>query len=306
MGKIDKKEIAECIASFLLDRTGNEFFDKWKAKRKISKILNEDNKNIERIFYTKKDSDLYNLVEEFIMNSAFKEVSFYSPMDLTIEQEEKLWEEFSNFIKKENKENYISGEYKNKIIRCINLHNKAINNIIIDDQGSFQMKMMHTQHQSVKNSLNYIINTLNTETKLQDKDDKLNFGVEQLEMIMKSYRFDINFLRKLQIICICGAMIILLFMSIVIPLSLKHNTNLESVIIMDAFLFIVVLLFLLFWKCITIDLHKLDEEMENMRQKLWEIHYKIYERKIYNEYCLEIEDSCELKNISNNFYDENS
>lgn len=35
MGKIDKKEIAEFIASFLLDRTGNEFFDKWKAKEKF-------------------------------------------------------------------------------------------------------------------------------------------------------------------------------------------------------------------------------------------------------------------------------
>lgn len=284
MGKIDKKEIAEFIASFLLDKTGNEFFDKWKAKRKISKILNEDNKNIERIFYAKKDSDLYNLVEEFIMNSAFKEVTFYSPMDLTTEQEEKLWEEFSNFIKKENKENYISGEYKNKIIRCINLHNKAINSIIIDEQGNFQTKMMQDQHQSIKKSLNYIIDTLNTETKLQDEDDKLNFGVEQLEMIMKSYRFDICFLRKLQIICICGAMIILLFMSIAVPLSLKHNMNHSSMIIMCVFLLMVVLLLLFFWRQITQELYGLEEQMENMRKELWKIHYEIYIKKICNKY----------------------
>lgn len=284
MGKVNKKEVIKFIASFLLDKTGNEVFDKWKVKRKISKILDEDNKNIERVFHTTKDSDLYNLVEEFIMNFAFKEVLFYSPMDLTTEQEDKLWENFLVFFKNENNDGYVNGEYKSKIIRCINLHNKAINSIIIDAQGVIQMKMIQSQHQSVKNSLNYIINTLNTETKLQDKDDELNYGVEQLETIMKSYRFDINFLRKLQIICICGAMIILLFMSIAIPLSLKHNMNFTSMIIMCAFLFIVVLLFLLFWKYVTGDLYKVEKQMENMRQELWEIHYKIYEKKIDNEY----------------------
>jgi len=44
-----------------------------------------------------------------------------------------------------------------------------------------------------------------------------------------------DFLLKLQIICICGAMIILLFMSIAIPLSLKHDMNFTSMIIMCAF-----------------------------------------------------------------------
>lgn len=280
------KEIIEFIASFLVDTTGNEIFETWKAKRRISKVLKEDSKNIERIFCAIKDSDLYNLVEEFIMYSAFKEASFYSPMDLTIEQEERLWKEFSNFIKEESKENYVNYEYRSKIIRCINLHNKAINSIIMDDQGNFQMKMMQSQHQSVKNSLNCIINTLNTETKLQDKDDKLNFGVEQLEMIMKSYRFDMNLLRKIQIISICGALIILLFMSIFIPFSLKYIINELTMRVMYNFLSIVVVLLLAFWGYITCDLYKFEKQMERMRKSLWEIHYEIYEKKIYQEYHL--------------------
>lgn len=278
------KEIIELIAAFLVDTTGNEIFEKWKTKRKISKVLKEDRKNIERIFFAIKDSDLYKLVEEFIMFSAFKEVSFYSPMDLTIEQEEKLWIEFSNFIKKESKEKYIGYEYRNKIVRCINLHNRAINSIIIDDQGNLQMKLMQSQHQSVKNYLNYIINTLNTETKLQDKDDKLNFGIEQLEMIMKSYRFDINLLRKLQIICFSGVFIIFMFVSIFISFSLKYNIRTNSVLIMCILLIVVEGLLLIFWRNITFDLHKLEMQMENMRQSLWEIHYKIYVNKIYKEY----------------------
>ncbi len=282
------KEIIEFIAAFLVDTTGNEIFEKWKAKRKISKILKEDNKNIERIFYALKGSDLYNLVEEFVIYSAFKEVSFYSPMDLTIEQEEKLWKEFSNFIKKETKDNSVNDKYKDKIIRCINLHNKAINSIIIDAQGNFQMKMMHNQYQSVKDSLNYIVNTLNTETKLQDKDDQLNFGIEQLEMIMKSYRFDINLLRKIQIISICGVFIILLFMSIFIPFSLKHVINYHSMRVMYTFLSIVVVLILAFWGYITFDLYKLEKQMEKMRKSLWEIHYKIYIKKICKEEMIRV------------------
>ncbi len=278
------KEIIEFIAAFLVDTTGNEIFEKWKSKRKISKILKEDNDNIERIFCAIKGSDLYNLVEEFIMYSAFKEVLFYSPMDLTIEQEEKLWEAFSDFIKKESTENYVDYKYRDKIVRCINLHNKAINSIIIDAQGNFQMKMIHNQHKSIKDSLDCIISTLNTETEFQDKDDKLNFGVEQLETIMKSYRFDINFLRKLQIICFCGTLIIFMLVSIFISFSLKYNINKNSMYIMCIFLLIVAVLLLVFWLYITFDLYRLEKQMENMRQSLWKIHYKIYKNKIYKEY----------------------
>lgn len=105
------------------------------------------------------------------MFSAFKEVTFYSSMKLTMDQEDNLWIKFSDFLKSETG-NYVNANYKDKIIRCINLHNKAINNIIMDDQSLLHMKMMQSQHRAVKDSLNYIIDTLNTETKLQDEYSK--------------------------------------------------------------------------------------------------------------------------------------
>lgn len=278
------KEVIKFIASFLVDTTGNEIFEKLKSKRKISKILKEDNKNIKRIFYTVDNSDLYNLIEEFILFSAFKDATFYSSMDLTIDQEEKLWEKFSDFIKTERGENYVNGEYREKIIRCINLHNKAINSIIIDEQGNFQMKMMQRHHNSIKDSLNYIINTLNTETKLQDDDDELNFSVEQLEMIMKSYRYDINQLRRIQILAICGTMMILLLMSISIPFSIKSVNNFNPTVIMLLFLLVAVLLLLVFWRHVTIQLRELEIQMEEIRQSLWNIHFKLYENQIATNY----------------------
>lgn len=42
--EVRTKEVIEFIASFLVDATGNEIFEKWKAKRKIFKILEEDKK----------------------------------------------------------------------------------------------------------------------------------------------------------------------------------------------------------------------------------------------------------------------
>ena len=93
-------EIRDFIISFLIDRTGNELFDNWKEKRKIDKILIEDRKKIEEVFKSAKGTELYNLVEEFIMISVFKEAIYYSPFDLTIEQENEVWEKFQKFIKK--------------------------------------------------------------------------------------------------------------------------------------------------------------------------------------------------------------
>lgn len=287
------KEVIEFIASFLVDITGNEIFEKWKAKRKISKILKEDNKNIKRIFYTVDDSDLYNLIEEFILFTAFKEVSFYSSISLTLEQEENLWEKFSEYIKAETGNNYVNGDYKGKIIRCVNLHNKAINSIIMDDQGALHMKVMQSQHNVISNYLNQIINTLNTETKLQDEDGELNFSVEQLEMIMKSYRFDINQLRKIQILSICGTMVILFLMAIFIPLSLKSANNLYPTVIMLSFLLMAVLLLLGFWKRITMNLENLEIKMEGIRQLLWNIHFKLYENQIETKYMRKKDDSFE-------------
>lgn len=278
--EVRTKEVIEFIASFLVDATGNEIFEKWKVKRKIFKILEEDKKNIRRIFYTVDNSDLYNLVEEFILHYAFKEVSFYSAVNLTAEQEEKLWIKFGDFIKKEMGSNWVDNTCKEKIIKCVNLHNKAINSIIMDPPDIFHMKMLQTQNKAINESLNHIIDTLNTETKLQDEDDELNFFVEQLEMIMKSYRFDINHFRRIQIVSICGAMVILLFMSIFIPLSLEHIINIYPIIIMSLFFIIVVVLLLIFWIYISLKSQKIENHMEAMRVLLWEIHFKIYKKQI--------------------------
>lgn len=283
----DTKEVVEFIASFLLDRTGNEIFDKAKEKKRIKKVLKKDGENIKRIFFTIHNSDLYNLIEEFIIFSAFKDPIFYSPMNLTEKQEEDLWEEFAKYLEKENgtKIFEIDKSYKDKIIKCINLHNESLNNIILSDNDKIQMKMIVKQNHTLEKSLrNTIIDTLNTETRLQENDDELNFVIEELECIMKSYRFDINQLRRFQLLCMCAAMLILLILTISIPLSLKFITNPDALLITVFLLFIFALIVFFFWCNISPKLRRLESDLEGMRNGLVSIHMQIYSNLVENRY----------------------
>lgn len=269
-------KIVDTIAGFLVDRTGNEIFDKWKEKRKIKKILKEDCKNIKRIFNTDEDSDLYKLIEEFIMFHAFKETNFYSSMDLTLEQEHELWERFKKHISQEKSDNYVDHNYKDKIIRCVNLHNEAINSIIMDEKSKIHIKAMQSEHRLIAKSLNQIISTLNTDTPLQDEDNRLGFIVSQVEAIMKSYRFDIGQLRRLQSFCICGTIMVLIVMAISIPLCLKYVSNMYAIYTAMMLFLMFGFLLILFWRNITIRLRALEGNMEGMREVLMKTHMEMY------------------------------
>lgn len=286
MDKKRTKEVVEFIISFLIEQTGNDFFDKWKERKKVEKVLKDDSENIKRVFFTVSDSDLYNLIEEFIICFAFKDPDFYSPMNLTEGQEEKLWEKFQCYFENENgtKNFEMNKSYREKIVRCINLHNEAINKIIMDDKSSLHIKMMQKQHESIEYSLSRIIDTLNTDTKLQDSDDELNFAVEQIESIMKSYRFDINQLSKIQIFCICGSLLVLLAMAVSVPLSLKNTGSIYAICIMLMFFVVFVIMIFVYWKNIAEKLKRLENSLEKIRNELIDFHSKIYYEMINNKY----------------------
>lgn len=278
------KEIIDFIASVLIDTTGNEFIQKWKVKREISKILKNDRRNIKIYFNADAETDLYNYIEEFIIFHAFKEVSFYSSMELTTEQEEKLWTVFSDFIKVQTGNKYVDGNYKDKIIRCLNLHNEAINNIM-DEQNLFRMKVMLDQNKAINNSLTQIIDTLNTETKLQNKDDDLDYVVEQIETVIKSYRYDINNFRKIQLFCIIVMILVYIF---IICLFSASFSEVFSIDVIFYFISIFGLVFeapaFLFTVYITKKINGLEKNVEEVRKNLLKIHKKAYFRMLEKKY----------------------
>lgn len=163
------KDVISFIVSFLVDRTGNDAFDGWRERYKIRSLLKKDCKNIKNIFHTEKNTDLYNLVEEFILLTAFKEPTFYSAMELSEEQEDEVWTKFVEFIRRETNDNIVSDTYKKKIIRCINLHNQELNKLIMDEQARFQTRMHQIRYNSIDRKLKEISNTLNNRTALQEE-----------------------------------------------------------------------------------------------------------------------------------------
>lgn len=277
---ITSKELIQIIIGFVLERTGNQGLDIWKEKRKIKRILKKDRKNIKSIFSVCGDSDYYNLIEQFIMFWAFTDVEFFSEKKLTEEEEEQLWNKFKSYIEKETAHFIDKFDCKEKIVRCINLHNMAINEIIMDEKSRFQMKVEQKSFRDIKKILSGIVDTLNSNTKLQEKDEEIGFGIEQMESIVKSYRFDIGYLRRIQVLSIIAAMLVLLIMGNNIPLHIDEIENIYSTIIMGFFMVVVVFITLKFWRSISEKLTILEDELNHIRKKLWYVHYELYENQI--------------------------
>ena len=154
----------------------------------------------------------------------------------------------------------------------------------MDNKTQIHIKMMHRQNEIVNKLLYDIINTLNTNTKLQDEDDELNFIVEQLESIIKSYRYDVNQLRKMQLFSMFGAVLILLFMGIFIPISLKEMGNFYPAAIMAMFLVVVFILLFIFWEHLSKKVSVLEKKLEEIREALWNIHFVCYQNKVENRF----------------------
>lgn len=277
-------EVVEFILSFLIDRTGNEVFEKLKEKRKIIKLLKEDRKNIKQIFYVVNDSEMYILIEEFIMYHVLKMKEFYAVMNLTEEQENRLWDMFREYVIKERGGEYVNPEYKERIIRCVNLHNEAINNMVMDEKSKIHIKWQQKQNESIENRLEQITNILNTETKLQEEDTELEFTTIQLESIMKSYRYDINQLRKHQMVCIYGAVIVLVLMTVFMPISLNNIENMYGMYVMAVLFLTVIFIIVLFGINNFRKLRMVEKDMDRARDVMWRIHYDLYENQINCKY----------------------
>ena len=154
----------------------------------------------------------------------------------------------------------------------------------MDEKSKVQLKVMPNEYEIINKSLNKIIDTLNTETSLQEENNKLGLIVTQIESIMKSYRFDINQLRKIQIFCICGSLLVLLAMAVSVPLSLKNTGSIYAICIMLMFFVVFVIMIFVYWKNIAEKLKRLENSLEKIRNELIDFHSKIYYEMINNKY----------------------
>lgn len=270
------KGVAKFIVSFLVERTGNDAFNRYAERKKIIRVLKQDQKNIKEIFCDLEGTEIALLIEQFIMYHVFKKKEFYADDNLSPEQEEQLWVMFVDYIKKQNRYDYVNSSYRERIIRCVNLHNDDVKEIILDEDTKIHMKWQQEQNEMMRKSIHDIVDTLSIETQLQEEDGNLEFITVQLESIMKSYRFDINQLRRHQMVCIYGALVFLGLSTIFMPTTLESAQNNFGMFIVAILFAIVVVSVIGFGINNFKKLSRIELDMAEARESLWRIHFYFY------------------------------
>ncbi len=270
----------EFIVNFLIGKTGDYIYNKWKYRRKIKRVLKNDIKNINRIFFDdKKNVEMFDLINDFLIGTIFMDESFYYLKELTAEQENKAWEMFQEHVKTLLGNDHVNINYRNKIIKCIILHNDAVTNIMMNYESKLQMSVMQRNHKSIEQELNNIFEALNTNTRAQKNDDELDFFVLQLESIMKSYMYDIKQLRKQEIFTFWGLAIIFLTTIIANTFFRDYYKNITIIYVVSILSIIIVG----FWMYNTIKkLHRLEASFEFNREHLFRIHLEYYKNTLKN------------------------
>lgn len=278
---IISEKVIDLIINTLIEVSKNEITDNTTTRLKVEKILNSDKKYIHYQFKKiSDDKNMYNLIEDFLILSAFPNKSFYSPEILTTTQEDMAWDEFRNYIKTSIGDTYVNTKFKSLIILCINMHNKNINDKILDKKSVFEMIFFSKKFEEINKQFNEMFNYLNTYTRAQEDDIELDFFIDQLTSIINSYRFDIGQLRKQQNIIILFTIIIILAMSIVIPFSFKYMDNFSVLLIIVIF-FVAIATTSIFWATmISSKLSRIENEMEKARSHLLNSHMAIYDEII--------------------------
>jgi len=281
------KPVVDFIVNLLIDIKKDDIYDSWKYRRKIKSVLKSDIKNINRIFLDVKiDDKMFDLINDFLIGTIFIDKSFYYPTELTAEQENKALEMFQERIKKSLGDSYVKPDYKKVIIKCINLHNKTVTDILMSFESTLQMNVMQMNYKSIEQELNKIFGALNTNTRIQNDDDELDFLVLQLESVMKSYMLDIKQLRKQEIfIFICLTIVILTIC--IVP---THFINYIENFISEIYICIIVMFFVtvVIYKLLKIfkKLNYLENKFEDHRRCLFAKHLYYYDgtlRKKFND-----------------------
>lgn len=282
MVEIKTQDIVNVLVSFLIDRTGNDVFDRLRERRKLEKIIKKDRENIRSIFKNVNDTELYVIIEEFIFFSAFQNATFFSPTKLEKEKEDELWDNFKKYVSREIADKYIDISYKERIIRCVNLHNEAINTILLDQQNNLQLKLVQKQHDNIEYMLKNIIDTLDKNCEYLDEEKGVEYAISQLESIMKSCRYDLWQLRKKEISywieCLLG------FSLLILAVALSEG-RISFLLFIIIFIILGTIIFALLFSARNIQktIEVEEKTLQEYKNRLWTLHYDLLYDALQNK-----------------------
>lgn len=127
--------VAGYVASFLFDEGGSNIVEGMKKKLDRQKFKKRERVFFEYHFRDVKDEHELKIILDFIDGKVVRDNLWYSHEDkISIEQQDSIWLEFQNFIKRENGDSYAPLEHKEKLSKCANFHNKLVNEIVLSEK----------------------------------------------------------------------------------------------------------------------------------------------------------------------------
>ena len=273
------------VLNIIAEQLGLSFWDKHKAKKKIKEILKNDSLTIRQFFQYHTENQI-KLIENYIYSKAFINMEFYSIESLNEDEENELWYDYSEYMRKETNNGYVDKNDRDNLIYCLNKHNKRISDTFLGTDSKIQMQKDQHNHYSIMKEIRNIQDTLVSNTKLQSDNISLDYLNIQIESILKSVRLDLIQRRKLQSIYLVGVLLIAIMnFSIYKGINMVVYQDIEFSVTISLFsilLFSIVIIKFLYklWRDVTQTIYNLEQRIEQYTDKLWEIHFNLYEKSI--------------------------
>lgn len=286
------KEAVAWILQFLAGQIGDDFIKKVKTKKDIKKLLKLDLRRITKTFtLCNCPKETMTLIKSFIFTHAFMDAQYYSASELNEQQVENLWNDFTDYMSKEIGTNNladINKDFKNKLIYCVTCHNNAINDMFFDISSRIQLQKSQKEHDAIIGKLNYIADTLSTDTEIQSYNEDIFFFLNQIESLLKSMRIDLLHRRKLQLIYTIGILLNSFAMLFGVTKvmtgdfgSSSYISIIQLIIILAFLIFVFYILMVMLYK-IAQNIRCLEDKIDAYTEKLWNIHYEYYEKILKN------------------------
>lgn len=278
------------VLNIIAEQLGLSFLEKHKSKKKIKEILKNDSLTIKQFFQYRTENQI-KLIENYIYSKAFINMEFYSIEALNEDEENELWFDYCEYMRKETNDGYVDIKDRDNLIYCLNKHNKRISDAFLSTNSKIQMQKDRYNHYNIIKEIRTIQDTLVSNTKLQSENISLDYLNIQIESILKSVRLDLIQRRKLQSIYLVGVLFVIAIMnfSIYKGINMVVYQDIEFSIAISLFsilLFSILIIRFLYklWRDVTQTIYNLEQRIEQYTDKLWEIHFNLYEKSI-NTHC---------------------
>lgn len=273
------KNVGLTIGQYIFGRVGDTYLDRFTAKRKLKRILKEDEKNIEQKFQENVEDAEIEKIKKFFFEDIFQDVMFLYPVsDFPEEMSILLERRFHAYAAKTDWE-IRSNISLSDLVACVVKHNKLVNKYLLSDSERIMLKTIQRNQSDL---LGYIGKTLDSNSELQIENQALDYTQKQIEGLLHAMRMDTKHYKLLMMIYSLGILVLITIAIITLPKILKASDNFQSissglVVVTIFFALAAVLLLSLFFLSLT-NVKIREKRILEYMELLWQLHFERYKR----------------------------